>query len=274
MRPAKLVSSNLLPGGLGSQGIEILPRSVDDALPPVRFALISVVVPARNEAANLPILVEEITTALGARDHEIIIVDDGSSDDTPAVLVALRASGFAVRHVRHDHACGQSRAIRTGALLARGDVVATIDGDGQNDPRFLPQLINLLEVSGRQTALAAGQRLRRTDTPMKQAASTFANRLRSAMLRDGTRDTGCGLKAIPTQVLKTLPYFEGWHRYLPALVLREGLGVVHLDVVDRNRRFGQSNYGIFDRALVGAVDLWGVWWLLRRGRRRPSVTEL
>ena len=241
---------------------------------PVSFTLVSVVVPARNEAENLPVLAEEIGTALAGRDHEIVVVDDGSTDATPQVLAGLRASGLPVRHVRHDRSCGQSRAVRSGMLVARGDVVVTIDADGQNDPRFIPGLIALLEDRGNdRVALAAGQRVGRTDTRLKRMSSSFANGLRARILKDGTRDTGCGLKAIPTQLFRRLPYFDGWHRYLPALVIREGYGVAHLDVVDRKRRFGQSNYGILDRGLRGILDLFGVWWLLRRSQKLPSVTE-
>ncbi|GGD96413.1 dolichol-phosphate mannosyltransferase [Aureimonas endophytica] len=241
---------------------------------PGRFALVSVVIPARNEAQNLPILVEEIAAALEGRAFEVVVIDDGSTDGTREAILALQAAGRPVRHIRHDRSCGQSRAVRTGALVAHGDVVVTIDGDGQNDPRFIPGLVALLEEGPPGTALAAGQRTGRTDTRLKQFSSAFANGLRARILKDATRDTGCGLKAVPTAVFRRLPYFEGWHRYLPALVMREGLGIAHLDVVDRERRFGTSNYGIFDRMLVGILDLFGVWWLLRRGQRRPEIREL
>ncbi|SMC96870.1 Glycosyltransferase involved in cell wall bisynthesis [Fulvimarina manganoxydans] len=237
------------------------------------FDLVSVVVPARNEADNLAILVEEIGAALTGRPHETIVVDDGSSDHTGEVLAKLAAKGLPVRHMRHDCSCGQSRAVRTGVFAARGDVVATIDGDGQNDPAFIPVLVEALESAGAEAGLAAGQRVGRTDTKLKQLSSRFANGLRRAMLADDTRDTGCGLKVVPTELFRRLPFFDGWHRYLPALVLREGYGVVHRDVRDRSRRFGTSNYGIFDRAARGALDLFGVWWLIRRGRKVPDVSE-
>ncbi|MEF2074399.1 glycosyltransferase family 2 protein [Consotaella aegiceratis] len=240
---------------------------------PCRFECISVVIPARNEARNLLILVEEIAEALNGRAYEVVVVDDGSTDETAEALRSLHAGGIPVRHLRHENACGQSRAVRTGVLAAKGDVVATIDGDGQNDPAFIPALVEALEAAGASAGLAAGQRLRRTDTKLKQVSSRFANSLRTAILKDDTRDTGCGLKAMPTDLFRRLPFFDGWHRYLPALVLREGYGVVHRDVIDRQRRFGQSNYGIFDRAARGALDLFGVWWLLRRGRKVPSVSE-
>ncbi|TFF25555.1 glycosyltransferase [Jiella endophytica] len=240
---------------------------------PRSFATVSVVVPAKNEAANLAVLVPEIAAALAARSHEIVVVDDGSTDTTAAAIETLRADGINVRHIRHERSAGQSRAVRTGVLSARGDCVVTIDGDGQNDPAFIPAMVERLEAAGERCGLVAGQRTGRTDSFAKRVASKAANRLRTAILADSTRDTGCGLKALPTELFRRLPYFDGWHRYLPALVLREELTIAHLDVKDRQRRFGQSNYGIFDRAARGALDLFGVWWILRRGRRSPGQIE-
>lgn len=238
------------------------------------FALVSIVVPARNEAANLAVLLREVEAALAARAHEIVVVDDGSTDATAASLANLLAEGVSLRHIRHDRPAGQSRAIRSGVLAASGDLIVTIDGDGQNDPAFIPVLVAALESAGPTVGLAAGQRTGRTDSRLKQLSSRFANRLRTAILKDATRDTGCGLKAMPTELFRQLPYFDGWHRYLPALVLREGLTVVHIDVQDRQRRFGHSNYGIFDRGLRGILDLFGVWWLRKRALVRPDVSEI
>ena len=240
---------------------------------PRRFAMVSVVVPAKNEADNLGLLVPEIAAALAGRDHEIVVVDDGSTDGTEAMIARLRADRIAVRHIRHERSAGQSRAVRSGVLHAAGDCIVTIDGDGQNDPAFIPAMVERLEEGGPACGLVAGQRTGRTDSPAKRLASRAANRLRTAILKDSTRDTGCGLKALPTDLFRRLPYFDGWHRYLPALVLREELTIGHLDVKDRQRRFGQSNYGIFDRAARGALDLFGVWWILRRGRRTPGRVE-
>jgi dolichol-phosphate mannosyltransferase len=241
----------------------------------VLTASVSVVIPCRNEAENLAFLLDEVERALAGRDYEIIVVDDGSTDRTAESIVGrLDAAGGRLRLVRHDRSAGQSAAVRSGVWHAAKDIVVTMDGDGQNDPAYLPKLADALLAAGPGCGIAAGQRLKRTDTRLKQLSSRFANNLREAILRDGTRDSGCGLKAVPTALFRQLPYFDGWHRYLPALVLREGYTVVHIDVTDRQRRFGKSNYGILDRGLRGALDLFGVWWLRRRRKTVPRVTEV
>jgi len=238
-------------------------------------ALISIVIPCRNEAANLPLLIDEIEAAMTGRDFELIIVNDGSTDDTASVLAAEAAKRpFPLRHLRHAKSAGQSLSVRSGAWAARGAIVATIDGDGQNDPKYIPVLVDALRQAGPDFGAAQGQRLKRRDSKVKQLASRFANWLRGAILHDDTRDTGCGLKAIHTDILRKLPFFDGTHRFVPALVIQEGYAVVHCDVVDRSRRHGKSNYGIFDRGLQGALDLGGVWWLRRRRRRMPKVEEI
>jgi len=238
-------------------------------------ASVSVVIPCRNEAENLAFLLDEVDRALAGRDYEILVVDDGSTDGTADVVAArMDAAAGRLRLVRHDRSSGQSAAVRSGVWHAAKEVVVTMDGDGQNDPGYLPKLADALIAAGPGCGIAAGQRLKRTDTKLKQLSSRFANGLRQAILRDGTRDSGCGLKAVPTALFRQLPYFDGWHRYLPALVLREGFTVVHIDVTDRPRRFGKSNYGILDRGLRGALDLIGVWWLRRRRRTVPRVTEV
>lgn len=236
--------------------------------------MITVVIPARNEADNLAILLDEVDTAMTGRSYEVIVVDDGSTDGTGGVLAMRMAAGKPLRHVRHDRSAGQSAAVRSGVFAARGDVVVTMDGDGQNDPAYLPVLVDALVAGGQKTGIAAGQRQKRTDTKLKQIASRFANWLRNSILKDDTRDSGCGLKALPRTLFVQLPFFDGWHRYLPALVLREGYSVVHVDVVDRERRFGKSNYGILDRGARGILDLYGVWWLRRRRKTVPVVTEI
>ncbi|NJL08262.1 MAG: dolichol-phosphate mannosyltransferase, partial [Methylacidiphilales bacterium] len=157
---------------------------------------------------------------------------------------------------------------------ARAEVVATLDGDGQNDPAFLPAAIDKLNAGGPGLGLVAGQRLGRKDTGFKKVQSRIANAVRSRVLNDGTRDTGCGLKVFRREVFVALPYFDALHRFLPALVRREGFEVDLVDVVDRPRRTGVSNYGLWDRLWVGILDLCGVWWLIRRRRRAPKVTEL
>jgi glycosyltransferase involved in cell wall biosynthesis len=236
---------------------------------------ISIVIPCRNEAENLPLLLDEIEAAMAGRAFEVIVVNDGSTDDTAAVLAAQAAKrAFPLRQLRHEKSAGQSLSLRSGAWAARGKIVATIDGDGQNDPHYIPVLIDALLQAGPGAGAAQGQRLKRRDSQAKRLASRFANWLRNAVLHDETRDTGCGLKAIHTGVLRKLPFFDGTHRFVPALVIQEGFRVVHCDVVDRSRRHGQSNYGIFDRGLQGALDLMGVWWLRRRRRRMPKVKEI
>jgi glycosyltransferase involved in cell wall biosynthesis len=170
--------------------------------------------------------------------------------------------------------CGQSAAVRSGVRAARAPLVATLDGDGQNDPAFIPALVAALEAGGPEAGLAAGQRVGRKDGRYKAVQSRVANRVRGRILKDGTRDTGCGLKVFRRDAYLSLPYFDALHRFMPALMKREGYVVVHVDVVDRPRRAGHSNYGLFDRLWVGILDLAGVWWLIRRRRRVPNVQEV
>ena len=232
---------------------------------------ISVVIPARNEAVNLRELVPEISRALDGRRHEIVIVDDGSTDDTATVIADLAGRGAAVRRVPHRRSRGQSASVWSGALAAVAPIIATLDGDGQNDPRFILPLVAAL--ADERIGLAAGQRVGRKDTVAKKVGSRIANRVRGAMLRDHTRDSGCGAKAFRREAFLRLPYFDTMHRFLPALFAGDGWAVAHVDVVDRPRVRGRSNYGIFDRLAVGIPDLFGVWWLLRRRRRSPFRVE-
>lgn len=235
---------------------------------------LSVVVPVRNEAGNIAPLVAEIAAALGGRRFEVIYVNDGSTDGTEAELKQLKSQNPWLRQIRHARSCGQSAALRTGILVARGPIVATLDGDGQNDPAYLPKLIDALVQGAPRVGLIAGQRVGRKATGFKRFQSRFANAVRNAILRDGTRDTGCGLKAMPRDLALALPYFDGLHRFLPALVRREGRDIGYVDVVDRPRHSGTSNYGFWDRLWVGILDLGGVWWLIRRRRRVPDVSEV
>jgi glycosyltransferase involved in cell wall biosynthesis len=249
------------------------PGSPESGLSPV--PAVSVVVPVRNEAGNIAPLVAEIEAAcaaLGA--FEVVYVNDGSTDATPATLAGLASDRPWLRAVSHARSCGQSAAVRTGIRKARGAVVVTIDGDGQNDPAYIPKLVAALDAAGPRAGLAAGQRLGRKDTGFKKLQSRIANAVRGAVLRDGTRDTGCGLKAVRREVYLSLPYFDALHRFMPALVRREGYDVVLVDVVDRPRLTGVSNYGFFDRLWVGILDLMGVWWLIRRRRAVPEVKDI
>jgi glycosyltransferase involved in cell wall biosynthesis len=232
---------------------------------------ISVVVPVKNEALNILPLVEEIERACsGLAPFEVIYVDDGSTDATAEQVVSARATRPWLRLVRHKASCGQSAAVRSGVQTARGPIIVTLDGDGQNDPAFIPQLVAALDEPS--VGLAAGQRLSRKGAA-KRWQSRIANGVRGRVLKDGTRDTGCGLKAFRRDVYMSLPYFDALHRFMPALVKREGYQIAHVDVVDRPRHAGQSNYGLFDRLWVGILDLAGVWWLIRRRRRVPVVQE-
>jgi glycosyltransferase involved in cell wall biosynthesis len=233
---------------------------------------VSVVVPVRNEAGNIAPLVAEIMAALTS-DYEVVYVNDGSSDGTEAELCSLMASRPFLRQIKHAVSCGQSAAVRTGVAQARAPIVVTLDGDGQNNPAFIPELLSVLASSPR-IGLVAGQRVGRKDTGFKKFQSRIANAVRSSVLRDGTRDTGCGLKAFRRDVFLALPYFDGLHRFLPALMRREGYEIGYVEVVDRPRRAGVSNYGMWDRLWVGILDLAGVWWLIRRKRRVPEVSEV
>jgi len=236
---------------------------------------VSVVVPVRNEAQNVGPLVGEIVAALTGRwPFEVVYVNDGSSDDTETALASLMASRPWLRQIKHAASCGQSAAVRTGVAAARAPLVATLDGDGQNDPSFIPALLHALETGAPRVGLVAGQRIGRRASGFKRFQSRVANTVRGAILRDGTRDTGCGLKAFRRDVFLNLPYFDGLHRFLPALVRREGFDIAYVEVIDRQRHSGVSNYGFFDRLWIGIMDLAGVWWLIRRKKPTPVATEV
>lgn len=234
---------------------------------------ISIVIPAKNEAENIGALVQAIDAVMKPfGTFEIIVVDDGSTDDTGA---RARALGMPhLRLLRHANSAGQSAAVHTGVLAAAAPIICTLDGDGQNPPQELPRLFAaiLADITG-QIGLVAGQRVKRQDTWSKQIASRLANSLRGWLLKDGTRDTGCGLKAFRREAFLALPYFDHMHRYLPALFARDGWQVAHVDVSHRPRLAGQSNYSNLQRAKVGAVDLLGVAWLLRRRKKANALPE-
>jgi len=236
---------------------------------------VSVIVPVRNEAENVAPLADEIAAAMNGRwSFELVFVNDGSTDDTALALGRLVAERPWVRQINHAMSCGQSAAVRTGVAAARAPLVATLDGDGQNDPSFIPALVRALEIGGNRTGLVAGQRVGRRDSGFKRLQSRIANTVRGTILRDGTRDTGCGLKAFRRDTFLALPYFDGLHRFLPALVRRDGYEVAYVEVIDRPRRHGRSNYGMWDRLWVGILDLAGVWWLIRRRKRVPRIAEV
>lgn len=236
---------------------------------------VSIVVPVRNEENNISPLIAEIASALDGRwNYEIVYVNDGSTDGTAVHLADEMSARQNLRQIVHAISSGQSAAVRSGVRAARGAIVATLDGDGQNNPAFLPDLISAIENGGDRVGLAAGQRVGRKDTGFKKFQSRVANGVRNMILRDGTRDTGCGLKAFRRDVFLMMPYFDGLHRFLPALVRREGFGIAYVDVIDRPRRSGVSNYGFFDRLWIGLMDLAGVWWLIRRKKPTPAATEV
>lgn len=227
---------------------------------------VSVVVPVRNEAGNVAPLVAEIAAALAGRSFEVIYVNDGSTDATAAELQALQAQYPWLRQVRHAQSCGQSAALRTGMLAARGAIVVTLDGDGQNDPADIPKLLAARDQAPQDVRLLAGWRTTRRDSFNKRISSKIANAVRSRMLRDATPDTGCGLKLFEREVFLRLPYFDHMHRYLPALVKRAGFQSQSVPVGHRPRTAGTSKYGMLDRLWVGIADLRGVAWLMRRGK--------
>jgi dolichol-phosphate mannosyltransferase len=237
---------------------------------------LSIVVPVHNEADNVRPLIEEIDSALGnSCAYEVIYVDDGSTDDTLRELTASQAEYPRLRVLRHRRCCGQSTALRTGVREARGSVVATLDGDGQNDPADIPRLLAALREldGGSAGAMVAGYRKRRKDTGWRRFSSKVANGVRGSLLKDNTPDTGCGLKVFSRELFLSLPYFDHMHRFLPALAQRAGGRVVSVEVGHRPRLRGQSKYGTWHRLWVGLWDLLGVMWLQQRAHV-PEVEEV
>jgi dolichol-phosphate mannosyltransferase len=234
---------------------------------------LSVVVPVKNEAANVLPLIEEIHLALeGQADFEVIYVDDGSTDATAEHLARAQALFPRLRVITHPRSYGQSTAIASGVRAAHSPWIATLDGDRQNDPADLPRLLDQLRPGRRAPALAlvAGWRTQRHDNAVRRFSSRIANGVRARLLGDATPDTGCGLKVFPRELFLRLPFFDHLHRFLPALVLREGGQVVSVPVSHRARPAGTSKYGIHNRLWVGIVDLFGVMWLQRRVTR-PGI---
>ena len=235
---------------------------------------VSIVVPVFNEAGNLTPLMAEMERALAGHAFEVLVVDDGSTDGTGQEIGLLAQRHAWLRHLRHDRSCGKSAAIRTAAARAHAPLLVTIDGDGQNDPAFIPRFLARMGEAGPTCGLVHGQRLGRKDTPFKRVQSRIANAVRRSILRDGTRDTGCGFTLVRREVYLNLPFFDALHRFMPALVRRDGYTIAHVDVVDRPRLSGVSKYGFFDRLAAGIVDLMGVGWLLMRRRRLPKSEEI
>ena len=234
---------------------------------------LSVVIPVHNESENVLPLAGEVAAALDGRfDYEVIFVDDGSGDATPDRLREAMARHPRLRVVRHHRQSGQSTALWTGVRQARAPIVATLDGDGQNDPADIPALVAVLEDPAQDVlALVAGHRVTRKDSAVQRISSRVANAVRSGLLRDDTPDTGCGLKVFRRDVFLALPYFDHMHRFLPALVLRHGGQVKSVPVRHRPRERGRSHYGVHNRLWVGLVDLAGVIWLRRRTRLTEAV---
>jgi dolichol-phosphate mannosyltransferase len=245
------------------------------AAPMTSTASVSVILPVNNEAENLTPLLAEIEAALAAgRTFEVIFVDDGSTDDTAAILAGLMSSRPWLRHIRHEISCGKAAALRSGVSAAKARLIVILDGDGQNDPKDIPALLDALEAGGERVGLVNSVRVGRKDTAFKRMQSRVANRVRAALLKDGTRDSVSGLKAFRREVFLALPFFDGLHRFMPALVRREGLELRQVDVIDRPRLHGRTHYGMWNRLWVGILDLAGVWWLIRRRRRVPDALEV
>ena len=235
---------------------------------------ISIVVPVHNEQGAAGPLAREIAAAFAGRSYEMVFVDDASRDGTLTELRELMAELPALRVLSHGSNAGQSRAVRTGVLAARAAIVVTLDGDGQNPPADAPRLADLLAASPSSVALVGGCRAKRQDSEAKRQASLWANRIRKKLLDDDADDTGCGLKAFRRDVFLRLPYFDHIHRYLPALMIREGYQNLYLDVDHRHRETGQSKYTNWGRLIASLSDLLGVMWLKTRARRPGAISEL
>ena len=230
---------------------------------------LTIVVPVRDEEANIAPLIDEICSSLeGLLEYEIIYVDDGSSDRTWENLVQLSETLSQLRIVRHRRSFGQSVAIHTGVKAARSPLIATLDGDGQNDPADIPRLLEVYNSADSSLGLqlVIGHRRKRQDSWLKRSSGRVANWVRGYLLKDRTPDTGCGLKLFPRDTFLGLPFFDHMHRFLPALILRSGGAVLSVEVNHRPRKHGQSHYGVWDRLWVGLGDLLGVMWLQRRSK--------
>ncbi|MDG2519936.1 glycosyltransferase family 2 protein [Caulobacter segnis] len=235
---------------------------------------VSIVVPVFDESGAAPALAREIAAAFAGRKFEIVFVNDASRDDTAARLIALKAEIPQLRVLSHAKNAGQSRSVRTGVLGARGAIVVTLDGDGQNDPADAPRLVDRLAAGPETLALVGGERVKRQDSWSKRYASRFANGVRQKLLKDNATDTGCGLKVFRREAFLRLPYFDHLHRYLPAMMMREGYETAFEPVHHRARETGASKYTNFGRLKASFSDLIGVMWLQSRARQPGGVSEL
>jgi len=235
---------------------------------------LSIVVPVFNEEGNAVRLAREIADVFKDTTYEMIFVDDASTDATLRTLVAAKADLPALRVLRHQKNAGQSRAIRTGALAAKGEMLGILDGDGQNDPADLPKLLAHFQAASPKPGMVTGERLKRQDRWTKRLGSRLGNAIRGLILKDGIRDTGCGLKVMARQTYLELPFFDHQHRYMAALIIREGLMVATLPVSHRPRQSGQSKYTNLGRLAVSIRDILGVMWLQSRARQSGDVEEL
>lgn len=236
--------------------------------------MFSIVIPVHDEQDNIQSLIEEIAQHCSSfKQYEIVVVDDASQDSTLQKLREIKPKYPMLRILCHDRKLGQSAGIRTGAMHAKYDVIVMLDGDGQNDPVDIPNLLNTFwATQEKNVGLVIGHRVNRHDSPIRKISSKVANGIRGGLLKDNTPDSGCGLKVISKKLFLELPYFDHIHRFIPALVKRAGFDVVVVPVNHRKRLKGRSKYAVFDRLWVGIVDLFGVWWLQKR-YRAPKVVE-
>jgi dolichol-phosphate mannosyltransferase len=272
--PAPRAPFGLRKWGFASRSTTLLHDGIERNIS-MQVAL-SVVVPVKDEAENIAPLAREIASVIGASGAaEMVFVDDGSSDATARTLTDLKGAMPQLRVIQHGRNMGQSRAVRTGVRAAHGDLIVVLDGDGQNDPADIPRLLaEFRDTNSPRLGLVQGQRATRQDSAQKRIASRLANRIRRRILKDGADDVGCGLKAFRRDAFLALPYFDHMHRYMVALMLREGFEVRFVEVSHRPRLHGRSKYGVWDRLVVGITDLIGVRWLQRRHRGVVQTEEL
>jgi dolichol-phosphate mannosyltransferase len=228
--------------------------------------LISIIIPVHNEAENIGQLIGEIGMLSLNYSYQIVVVDDASYDNTYAVLSEIKMNMPHLKIIRHKEKYGQSAAIATGVAHADGELIVTMDGDGQNDPADIPGLISTL-LSNKRCRMVVGYRKRRKDSYWRNITSKIANQVRSALLKDHTPDTGCGLKIFYKSSFTSLPFFDHMHRFLPALIQMQGGEVISEEVKHRTREHGKSNYGTLDRMWAGIIDLMGVYWLRLRSKK-------